>query len=113
VTVRISYVSIAIEALPLTAGRPESCYVNVCLPSLELKISNEAGDALARMIGEDETLPTLLESAIDGAAVESDWAGLVLLRECLLKYADEAQSALSQIAKEGPAKLAHASEGSA
>jgi hypothetical protein len=101
----ISYVPIAIESPPLTAGRPESCYVNVCLPSLQLKISNEAGDALARMIGEDEDLPELLDAAIESASYDGDWAGLVLLRECLLKYAGEAESALQQIAKEGPYKL--------
>src|SRR4030095_11143306 len=89
----------------VTSRGDETCFTHLRLPSLEIDVLTESGDALPKMLPDDEeSLDKLLDIAIDGAAYDGDWAGLVKLRECLLKWADEAQSALSQIAKEGPFK---------
>lgn len=82
----------------------ETYYTMLRLPTLQLEIMSESGIALPLMIGDDETLDNVLDIAIDGAAYDGNWSGLVLLRECLLKFADEAESALLQIAREGPYK---------
>jgi hypothetical protein len=68
-------------------GCEEMIYAHLKEPiDLQLKIYTESGIALPRMLGKNETLDKLLELAVDGA--QNDSAGLILLRECLLKWAD-------------------------
>jgi hypothetical protein len=56
--------------------------------TLQLRIRTESGVALPRMIGDGETLDSLLEMAWDGADAENDLPGIILLRDCLLKWAN-------------------------
>jgi hypothetical protein len=67
---------------------------------LPLEIYEDSGIILPTLV--DERLAHILDLAIDNAAYEGNWQGLVRLRECLLHWAEEAQSALKQIADAGP-----------
>ena len=93
------------EVRIVTSHGDETCFTWLRLPSLKIDILTESEDVLPKMLGDaGENLDKLLDIAIDGAAYDGDWAGLVKLRECLLKWADQAQVALSQVAEEGPFK---------
>jgi len=77
----------------------ECCFVMLREPlDLQLQINTESGPTLPRMLGDGETLDKLLDMAVDGAACYGDEAGLALLRKCLLKYADQADVALREMA---------------
>jgi hypothetical protein len=89
-------------------------YVLLRLPSLQLDILNFDGTVLRKLIGDEETLDCLLDDAVDGAYADGDWSGLVLLRQCLLKWADESQSALQQMGKDKVhSKAQHHEDGTA
>jgi hypothetical protein len=66
-------------------GCEESVFVMLKEPiTLQLKVQTESGVVLPRMAGADENLDKLLDLAVDGA--ENDLPGLVLLRDCLVKW---------------------------
>jgi hypothetical protein len=70
-------------------GCEEHVYVHLKEPiDLQLKVYTESGIALPRMLGKDEILDKLLELAVDSATHKADPPGLVLLRDCLLKWAN-------------------------
>lgn len=57
--------------------------------------------AMAERLSADD-LAGVLDTAIDKAAYDGDWQGLVRLRECLRYWMIEAEEALKQIADTGP-----------
>ncbi len=87
----------------------ENCYYAWLKPSadgLRIEVHASEEDGALPHLGEC-TLQTLLDDAIETASYEGDWAGLVLLRECLSTYIGDIDRVLQQMAKEGPRKNAN------